>query len=275
MKNQYFGDISDYRKYGLLRCLSGLGAMRTAVCWMLTAGDGRGDGGRIGYLRSPSRWRAYDPSLFDSLAECLAQPGSRSVAWMGTSGILPRATFYAALLTDAAAERRQYFREFQAVARGCDLVFFDPDNGLQVRSTRYGRKRSSRYLYWHELRDSYQTGQSFLVYQHFPRVQRKPFIDSLSQRVLAETGAPEILSYQTAHVVFLLAPQPGHLDFFHRRCEELVRQWGSQIRLARRGRTGRLLRPSRLGAPTRARRRAGCASSTFPHSCPDPTAHAS
>jgi hypothetical protein len=40
MKNQYFGDINDYRKYGLLRILSDEGSMRTGVCWMLTRDDG-------------------------------------------------------------------------------------------------------------------------------------------------------------------------------------------------------------------------------------------
>jgi alpha-methylacyl-CoA racemase len=233
MKNQYFGDINDYRKYGLLRCLSGQGAISTAVCWMLTPDDERGDGGRIGYLRSPGKWRAFDPPLFDSLAECLAQPGNRGVAWVETSGILPRATFYAQLLNDAAAERIQYFREFQAVARGCDLVFFDPDNGLDVPSTPYDRSGSRKYLYGHELADTFQAGHSVLVYQHFPHVKRDPFIEAQSQRVLANTGAPEVLSYRTAHTVFLLAPQPGHLETFRRRSQEVVRQWGSQIRLAR------------------------------------------
>ena len=39
MKNQYFGDINDYRKYGLLRILSTYGPIKTAVCWMLTPDD--------------------------------------------------------------------------------------------------------------------------------------------------------------------------------------------------------------------------------------------
>jgi hypothetical protein len=53
VKNQYFGDINDYRKYGLLRVLTNGGEIRTAICWMLTADDGRGDGGFIDCLEQP------------------------------------------------------------------------------------------------------------------------------------------------------------------------------------------------------------------------------
>lgn len=55
MKNQYFGDINDYHKYGLLRLLGGGGELATAVCWMLTPDDGRSDGGHTGYLHAPEK----------------------------------------------------------------------------------------------------------------------------------------------------------------------------------------------------------------------------
>ena len=45
MKNQHFGDISDYRKYGLLRALQSSGDGRLLVAWMLTPDDGSRDGG--------------------------------------------------------------------------------------------------------------------------------------------------------------------------------------------------------------------------------------
>jgi hypothetical protein len=41
MKNQYFGDVNDYREYGSLRVLTGLVGMSTAICWMLAPNDGR------------------------------------------------------------------------------------------------------------------------------------------------------------------------------------------------------------------------------------------
>ena len=42
MKVQYFGDVSDYRKFALLRLLATVGGFRIGVCWMLTENDGRG-----------------------------------------------------------------------------------------------------------------------------------------------------------------------------------------------------------------------------------------
>ena len=38
MKDKYFGDVNDYKKYILLRLLSKNGKLKVMVCWMLTAG---------------------------------------------------------------------------------------------------------------------------------------------------------------------------------------------------------------------------------------------
>jgi hypothetical protein len=75
MKNQYFGDINDYKKYGLLRKLMGRKNIHISVCWMLTQDDDRTDGSSVEYIHQPQKWRAYDPELFDSLAQCLNRPG--------------------------------------------------------------------------------------------------------------------------------------------------------------------------------------------------------
>jgi hypothetical protein len=232
MKNQYFGDINDYRKYGLLRILSHQGEIRTAVCWMLTADDELGHGAQTDYLQDPDRWQAFDPELFDSLVQCLADPNSRHIEWAETSGILPSAIFYPGLLTDNANERQGYFGHFLRTAHGCDLVFFDPDNGLEVKSKPYGTKDSCKYLYWPELSETYGSGHSVLVYQHFRREKRDQFIEALSARICEETGATEIISFRTAHVVFLLASQPHHLDYFRTRGKEVAHRWPSQIRVA-------------------------------------------
>ena len=76
MKEQYVGDINDYRKYALLRALAGEGAVKIGVCWMLTPSDGRADGNRLGYLRKPA-FSEFDPPLFDLLATVMDAPDQR------------------------------------------------------------------------------------------------------------------------------------------------------------------------------------------------------
>lgn len=53
MKDQYFGDINDYRKYWLIRVLQAETGLRVLVTWMLTLDDGRRDGELRAYLDQP------------------------------------------------------------------------------------------------------------------------------------------------------------------------------------------------------------------------------
>ena len=75
MKNQYFGDINDYKKYSLLRLLGGQGQIKTAICWVLTEDDNRTDGSKIKYLEQPDKWHlassrpSQSPYALDSSRE--------------------------------------------------------------------------------------------------------------------------------------------------------------------------------------------------------------
>lgn len=164
MKNQYFGDVNDYRKYGLLRILSGMGEIHTGVCWMLTASDGRSDGQKLRYLEQPNVWRQLDPNLFDHLHRCIIVDGERDVCCIENSEVLPRTSFYARLLEDRADARQRYFAEMLEHFRDFDLIFFDPDNGFEVPSKPLGRRNSNKHLYWREFAETYGAGHSVLVY---------------------------------------------------------------------------------------------------------------
>jgi hypothetical protein len=234
MKNQYFGDINDYRKYGLMRALSGLGEITTAVCWMLTPDDGRTDGSFTDYLHQPDKWRHFDAPLFDHLRELVLQQNLRDVRGVETVAILPSCRFAPGVLPDDAQGRAFYFETFAGVTKGCELIFFDPDNGIEVKSKPYGRKDSSKYLYWREIEESFSAGHSLLIYQHFPHVKRGPYIKSKARELMEKTGAEEVLSFRTSRVLFLLAPQEERLQFFRHRSKEVADRWGSQIKVASR-----------------------------------------
>ena len=107
MKDQYIGDVNDYRKYGLLRGLSQEGRFRLGVSWMLTPNDGRSDGSFTQYLSSPAQWRHFDPPLFDSLTRALASPSGRSVSQVPDLGLLPGALFFQPLLADLPNRRSE------------------------------------------------------------------------------------------------------------------------------------------------------------------------
>lgn len=229
MKNQYFGDVNDYKKYALLRLLSNDGELKIAICWMLTADDQRPEGQRIGYLNQPGKWRIHDPELFDLLLPCLNDPTKRNVSWTQIAGIVPGAKYYTQLLVDNRVERERYFLEFIKFVKTCDLTFFDPDNGLEVKSKPYGRRDSCKYLYWPELERVWDEGQSILLYQHFRREERANFTKALAADIHQKLGTSDVITYRTAHVLFILIPQVQHRAHCLQQSERVAQIWGGTI----------------------------------------------
>lgn len=227
MKHQYFGDVNDYRKYGLLRCLQRESSLRVAVCWMLTPGDGRTDGRFISYLSEPVKWRKYDPGLFDLLAEVV--PAGRSLRHVEEKQILPGSILIDTTVPDDRTLRANYSRDVSRSVSDAAVVFFDPDNGIEVLSCPPGRKDSSKYVAWRELIATYHSGKSVLVYQHFPRRSRNAFILDVAGQLLARTGARVVTCFRTANVAFFLVSQPVHEEALTQASARVGTIWDRQI----------------------------------------------
>ncbi|MET8524070.1 hypothetical protein [Nocardioides sp. NPDC004968] len=101
MKEQYVGDVNDYRKYALLRLLSRSG-LKLGVCWMLTPNDGRSDGNKLGYLDQAKQER-HDPELFTLLRRVRNEPDARRLLLIEANETLPGA---GRLWRNLAASRR-------------------------------------------------------------------------------------------------------------------------------------------------------------------------
>jgi hypothetical protein len=208
MKNQYVGDQNDFAKYLLLRLCAQV-FEEILVAWMLTEDDGLGDGAKIGYLDLPS-WRESDPALLDGLAELVAS-GNRTLAAVENSGLLPRATFFSEPLPLEEAARSAYFEPIAAAAGPETLVFFDPDNGLEVTSTPKKKRGAEKYVYLDELSLFAEAGASLLIYQHFPRVQREPYVEASLARLRAVLESKyDTFAARTSHVGFLFAVTEPH-----------------------------------------------------------------
>jgi hypothetical protein len=226
MKNQYFGDVNDYKKYGLLRILSRNGAMRITVCWMLTESDDRNDGKKTGYLKNPVVWRRFDPELFDSLSGVIRNK-KREVKRAEDMGIIPGACYFQRLLFDDPASRTAYFHKLYSFAKESDLIFFDPDNGLEVKSVKKGKRDSSKYIYWDELCRTYELGYSMLVYQHFPRTERKAFINKIKKEIGDRLKITDMVFFQTTFVLFILILQKKHVSHCSRSIAKIDNTWNA------------------------------------------------
>jgi hypothetical protein len=224
MKDQYFGDVNDYRKYGLLRAILAGTGVRLGVCWMLTGPDKRKDGRHLGYLDRPEKFRGFDHELFAWLHRTVHQFADRRTVLVEAAGLLPRAVYFSELLVDDNQNRKIWFANCRRQLEGSELVFFDPDNGLE-RSVAFGRRNSHKFLYWTEVRDTFSAGSSVLVYQHFPREARTSFIERLAERLRSETGASAVFSFVTPHVLFLLAAHAPHAEPFRDVVRKLPLRW--------------------------------------------------
>lgn len=203
VKDQYAGDINDYAKYALLRALASGQCGPLTVCWMLTAADGGTHGSLVTYLRQPERYRRIDPELFDRLRDLA--PELRGVRAIEEAGLLPRAAFHGLLLDDDADRRVAYFAMLRKGLGDDDLVFFDPDNGLEVQSVRAGSRGSHRYLYWEEALGCVASERSLCIYQHIPRVPRDAYTESLLRRLSADVPTHDVFAVRTSRVAFLVA----------------------------------------------------------------------
>ena len=171
MKNQYFGDIKDYFKNGLLRCFAEAG-FAVGICWMLTPDDGGLDGQKTGYLNAPTAWRHHNPALFDNLRKAVLQDKVRDTRKV--TELVPGSTSWSDLLPEVAGSRRVWLSDCFAVLEQSSLWFFDPDNGIEVPSATRTQRRSPKHLYWDEIAAAWASGRSLLVFQHFAHARTMP-----------------------------------------------------------------------------------------------------
>jgi len=185
MQDQYVGDVGDFGKYGLLRYLCGLRedskgpSLSLGVVWYLMPNGGGNDGKHLSYLHHPpknrhrDRFRGCDDLLYESLYDIIfdgaypeVQKGRRTVSAIQGASILRDAVFFDDPLTvdGLQVDRTAWSRDAITRLNHCDVVFADPDNGLELPSGP-GPKHAS----FSELGRYLQNGRSLVVYHHLSR----------------------------------------------------------------------------------------------------------
>lgn len=258
MQDRYTGDVGDFGKYGLLRWLCGLresgpNRLRLGVIWYRTGADivsrdPANDGKHIGYL-SPEREEAYrpcDPPLYDGLRDIVGR-GERRVEAVARSRLLGRDTRSYDDVVPAPAggargiaraiPRRRWFAGALHATRPCDLLFLDPDNGLEAPSAPITSARAAKYAYLDELEELAGGGRSVLVYHHLGRTgTHARQIARWSHRLRERFEPAELLALRfgrgSGRVFFLLAAAE-HAPPLRSRAEALLASpWRRHFTLA-------------------------------------------
>ncbi|MBO4632338.1 MAG: hypothetical protein J5858_10480 [Lentisphaeria bacterium] len=179
MKDKYFGDKHDFRKYVLLSFLQECTGYTIAINWMRTKFEANPDNSD-GNKRNYESWSSNDERIYKILQQPKVQNDSRSVEDFQTLNILPDNTLlwstYVPDRDNAASKnklkelRKKWYADFLSFSQKANMIFFDPDNGIEVKSAPKGTKESYKYLYCDEINDVFLRGQDILIYQHKPRM---------------------------------------------------------------------------------------------------------
>jgi hypothetical protein len=180
MQNMYVGDIGDYGKYGLLRAL--FSGCKLGVVWYLVPNENHlNDGRHIDYLVK-EKYKECDLELFSLLSNIVIS-GKRNVAEIERSAVLPNQTkFYSEYLSynDTKANcpagkqkriliRNRWLDKALETVKGCNVVFLDPDNGLQTPSVSKYSKKAPKYVFYDEIERFLSLTNTLMVYHHFSR----------------------------------------------------------------------------------------------------------
>jgi hypothetical protein len=135
MQARYIGGVGDFAKLAMLRHL--MKDRRLAVCWYLTGANGKTPvpAGQFDYLMRRDDFRPLAPEVFDRLEHIVGgiQTIADPVTALQKSGILEGAFFLRSEVPERVAERRRWIAGLVNSVGGANLVFLDPDNGIQGR----------------------------------------------------------------------------------------------------------------------------------------------
>lgn len=181
MQDRYVGDVGDFGKYALLRRLGGLpedAVVRLGLVWCLFPDERHNaDGRHISYLNAP-QFQTLDDLLLTAL-RTIIETGQRRVSSVLAAGILPLGTVscdeplssarYRCSRRDRLLHRSAWLARCLKSTTKCDLVFFDPDNGLEIASVPKHHPKAGKYIFWDELVPFWHRGHALLIYHHLNR----------------------------------------------------------------------------------------------------------
>ena len=178
MQDRYAGDVGDFGKFGMLRCIEDTG-LRVGVNWYLVGDESHNnDGKHTGYL-SDKKFFGCDDNLLAELNGMLGK-GIRSVSEIEKLDLLSTQKYYHERMIEPRKQtgvtRNEWHRNGLVAMSDCDLVFLGPDNGMLPKSVSRGSDKSIKYVLPEEIMDYYRAGHSVVFYSHRTREQLDKYL---------------------------------------------------------------------------------------------------
>lgn len=183
MQNRYVGDVGDFGKLGMLRCIEQYG-VKIGVNWYLVEDESHNqDGKHIGYLRN-NKFVGFDDELHSALAS-LIMNDNRTINQLEKLGLLQSKAYYHEMLKHVTGmfkeSRYVWHKNGLRSLSDCELIFLDPDNGLLPRSVSSGSRKSIKYVLPEEIIDYYRAGHSVVFYSHRTREQLGTYLSRFDE----------------------------------------------------------------------------------------------
>ncbi|MFN3344235.1 MAG: hypothetical protein ACK412_01105 [Chloroherpetonaceae bacterium] len=165
MQNRYVGDIGDFGKYLLLKSVSS--SFRLGVNWCLVEDEtNNNDGKFIDYLNDDSKcneYKALDFNLYDAL-KAIVKNNQRHISSIKKSKVLDSKTqFFDDLRVSPLIDWHNRSLEHLKCS---EIIFYDPDNGLEIPSVEIDDSPSRKYLFFKEVKAAYDAGKSINLSAH-------------------------------------------------------------------------------------------------------------
>lgn len=206
MQDRYAGDVGDFGKFALLRHLFVNTDYRLGIVWYQFPNEiHNNDGKHVNYLLE-SKFQQVDQYLCAILTNIVE--GERSTQALSESRLLPICTVYYSEPLDfhhknptqttddkksREAGRLNWHKKAMESVSSCNVIFIDPDNGLQINSCpKLSNLKSGKFAYYDEVRAYMEHSDICVIYHHLNRHKNhgthQQQIESRSKELKERTG---------------------------------------------------------------------------------------
>ena len=200
MQEKYLGDTPDFAKYALLKALCG-SDLRLGINWYLTLphevdGIDNKDGETRHHASSSKSYRAIDQTLWEQLGN-FQHSDDRSISTFESSKVLPlRTKYFSEPLSFAGLQSKSEKLQARSdwVQRGLrklkntDLVFIDPDTGMEIPSKERHEKKGPKYAFYDELVPLIKRNQTLVLIQFVDRSGTEIQAQKVTKNIRTHTG---------------------------------------------------------------------------------------